>query len=247
MPSYVYLVTNIINQKIYIGKTNNKNVRWSQHKSKSKKFRGLFLNAIRKYGYTNFNFEIIKECNTEDEAYEYERVLVELFNTRNRKIGYNVAEGGGGGSKGYKVKDKIKLYFKNKYTGSKSIRAKFTDNDIIQILTEYSTGNYTTYYLANKYNCGKSTIIRIINGTVYSNVNFDRTNFKLIGNDNRYKNMPRGELSKACKLSDDNVNNIRKLYLTNNYSYQKLADMFNVSKQNIYFIIKNKSRKNILI
>lgn len=242
MISYVYLVTNIINQKIYIGKTNNKNIRWSQHKSKAKKCKGLFLNAIRKYGYTNFNFEIIKECNIEDEAHEYERVLIKLFNTRNTKIGYNVAEGGGG-SKGYKVKDDIKLYFKNKYTGSKSIRSKFTDNDIIQILSEYSTGNYTTYYLANKYHCGKSTMIRIISGMTYSNINFDRTNFKLLGNNNRYKNMQRGELSKACKLSDDNVNDIRKLYLTNNYSYQKLADIFNVSKQNIYSIIKNKSRK----
>ncbi len=243
MASYIYLVTNIINNKCYIGKTNNKNIRWSQHKSKSKNNNSYFYNAIRKYGTQSFSFEIIKECETEEDAYEYERVLIELFSLRNRKYGYNIIEGGSGGSKGYKVKESLKQYFSKKYVGTNSVRSKFLKEDIYNILNDYSSCNFTTEFLSQKYNCSKSTIIRIISGKSYSNIEFDRSNFKEISKINKIKNTPHGINVKTHKLSDNDVINIRKLYSTGDYSYNDLSKKFNVSKTNIYFIINNLSRK----
>ena len=244
MASYVYLVTNLISNKHYIGKTNHKNIRWSQHKSKARtKTSNHFYNSIRKYGKENFTFEILKEFESEIVAYEYERVLVKLFSLKNRKYGLNSCDGGGRPT-GYKVKNKIKKYFKEKYTGSKSIRAKFTDEDIINILNEYSSEKYTTYELAKKYSCGKSTMIRIINGDAYSNIIYDRSNFKKIGIKNRLSGIPSGINVKLSKLSVEEVKEIRKLYLTGKYSYQDLSTKFKVTKSNIYHIIKNKTRKD---
>lgn len=243
MSSYVYLITNIFSNKYYIGKTNNKNIRWSQHKSKSKVKNSYLYNSIKKYGIKNFTFEIIKECETENDAFEYERVLIELFNLRNKKYGYNQIEGGSGGSKGYKVKDELKKYFKEKYIGSNSVRSKFSDKDIIDILDKYSSGYFTAQELADQYHCGKSTMIRIINGTAYANIKYDRSTFAALRIKNKTKNVPRGTSVKTSKLSDKEVLKIRELYSTKQYSYQKLGDMFKVTKTNIYYIVNNLSRK----
>lgn len=218
-------------------------MRWSQHKSKSKTENSYFYNTIRKYGTQNFTFEIIKECETEELAYEYERVLIKLFNLQDKKYGYNIIEGGSGGCKGYKVSDHLKSYFKEKYVGSNSVKAKFSDDEIINILSEYSSGNFTTYDLAEKYQCGKSTMIRIINGTSYANVQYDRSEFIDIGIKNKQKEMPSGSDVKTSKLSEQDVIQIREYYGTGRHSYQELADMFGVTKTNIYNIIKYRTWK----
>src|SRR5271157_3263753 len=63
---FIYKITNTINDKVYIGQTNNPSLRWSQHKSNAKYDRGrqVITRALLKYG------------------------------SRNPDIGYNVDKGG---------------------------------------------------------------------------------------------------------------------------------------------------------
>ena len=66
--SGVYVITNLINKKIYIGSSIDIKVRWSNHKSELK--RGVhnnkyLQNAWNKYGEENFKFEILEICNIE--------------------------------------------------------------------------------------------------------------------------------------------------------------------------------------
>ena len=61
---YIYKFTNKTNGKIYIGQTNNIQKRKNGHKSESfnEKSAGYnlpFHAAIRKYGWENFNFDIL--------------------------------------------------------------------------------------------------------------------------------------------------------------------------------------------
>lgn len=68
---FIYLITNIINQKKYVGITtqNNPKRRWIEHKSKCLKNKELKIplyNAMRKYGIDNFKFEVIEQINTTD-------------------------------------------------------------------------------------------------------------------------------------------------------------------------------------
>lgn len=64
---YIYLITNKINNKKYVGKTTKSiKERWEEHLKDSKKekceIRPLYR-AIRKYGIENFTIEEIEKCN----------------------------------------------------------------------------------------------------------------------------------------------------------------------------------------
>ena len=102
MVFYIYKYTNLINNKKYIGQTNNFERRVREHKScsfnpKSVNYNDKIHQAIRKYGYDNFKIEIIEIINN---ALDYE-----LVNEREQywikeeqslltQWGYNVLEGG---------------------------------------------------------------------------------------------------------------------------------------------------------
>lgn len=89
MYGYVYLTTNKINGKKYIG----------QHASSEfdKSYIGsgkLILQAIKKYGKSNFECVILEECNTQDELDERERYYIEQSNAYSNDDYYNIALGG---------------------------------------------------------------------------------------------------------------------------------------------------------
>ncbi len=66
--SGIYKITNIVNNKIYIGSATNINSRWSSHRRYLKlgKHHNIHLQrSYIKYGLENFTFEIIEECLVE--------------------------------------------------------------------------------------------------------------------------------------------------------------------------------------
>ena len=106
----IYKITNLINNKIYIGKTKmfykdtkfGYENRFKNHlisafsKSKRNDCPRLY-NAIRKYGKQNFNIELICNCPLE-KIDEYEIKYIKMNDSTNDKKGYNIALGGGGRS-----------------------------------------------------------------------------------------------------------------------------------------------------
>lgn len=244
--AYVYLITNLVTNKHYIGKTKNKSVRWSQHKSKAKnsKDNNYFINAIKKYGKENFIFEIIKECSSENDAFEYEKILIKLFDLQNKKFGYNTADGGETGSKGFKVKENTKEYFKKKYQGAGSSRAKFSNDEVLMILKKYYTETFSVFELSKIYKCSKTTMNRIIRGQSYANVEYNRSSFDSIVKSNKKRKAPQGSKVKTSKLSELQVIEIKELHKTGNYNYSQIGKLFNVTKTNIGYIVKGMSRKN---
>ena len=53
--------------------------------------------AIHKYGEENFTIELICNCYTKEEYDSLETYYINLFNSRDPEIGYNIHEGGNGG------------------------------------------------------------------------------------------------------------------------------------------------------
>ena len=98
----IYKITNIINGKIYIGKTKGSlNNRMGTHKSSAKRNNDnqIIHKAIRKYGWDNFKPEIVEdEIQTIDLLNKREIFYIRLFNSTNHDIGYNLSTGGGGGA-----------------------------------------------------------------------------------------------------------------------------------------------------
>src|ERR1700686_1957334 len=92
---YVYCFTNKINGKVYIGKTKDTKKRYNKHK-KAPGDCPYFHKAIKKYGIDNFEFVIIGECLTEDEALKMEIRNIVQYKSNIREYGYNLTNGGDG-------------------------------------------------------------------------------------------------------------------------------------------------------
>ena len=86
----IYKITNLINSKIYIGKDTTSNPKYFGSGVLIKK-------SISKYGIENFVKEIIDTAENKKELSEKEKHWISFYNSTNRKIGYNISEGGDGG------------------------------------------------------------------------------------------------------------------------------------------------------
>lgn len=98
---YVYLLTNKINGKYYIGKTKKNDLckyfvfkRWCAKKG-GHYHRMPIIAAIAKYGWESFIVEILGTAETEENLNELEQLWIILLNSRDPEIGYNIAIGGG--------------------------------------------------------------------------------------------------------------------------------------------------------
>mgnify|MGYP003641889617 CR=1 FL=1 len=59
----IYMVTNMVNSKIYIGQSIDIDRRWNQHRYGKGSI--ILRNAINKYGIDNFNFEVVEKVDVE--------------------------------------------------------------------------------------------------------------------------------------------------------------------------------------
>lgn len=86
----IYKITNLKNNKIYIGKDTEAD----------KKYFGsgkLIKAAIQKYGIENFKKEILEVCQNNKELCIREIYWISHFNSTDKNIGYNISKGGDGG------------------------------------------------------------------------------------------------------------------------------------------------------
>lgn len=93
----IYGIKNIVNDKIYIGKTGmNFGDRWDSHKSllRNNKHDNQYLqNAWNKYGSDSFEFIIVEECSIE-ELDDREKYWIKHYKEQN--LSYNILDGGDG-------------------------------------------------------------------------------------------------------------------------------------------------------
>lgn len=89
----IYLITNNINNKKYVGKTTKSlQTRFSQHINSKRWGRNTHIgNAIDKYGAENFSIELLEETNNWEVS---EAHYIELYKTNDRRYGYNRTPGG---------------------------------------------------------------------------------------------------------------------------------------------------------
>jgi group I intron endonuclease len=96
---YVYIISNTINNKIYVGKTNNLKDRWNGHKSEAKqlKYISIIHYAMNKYNASNFSIQSIEEHDNENDALKAEKFFIEYFKSLGAEL-YNISAGGDGRS-----------------------------------------------------------------------------------------------------------------------------------------------------
>jgi len=89
--SGIYLITNAINGKVYVGSAIDVASRISCHKSlfKSGTHHNKHLrSAVQEYGIKNFTFELWEKC-AEKNLHDRESYWIQAFDAVNRECGYN--------------------------------------------------------------------------------------------------------------------------------------------------------------
>lgn len=97
---WIYLLTNAVNGKQYVGQTCvDPNVRFSQHRKSSRyissRRRYIIARAIHKHGWENFKAEIVESCQSQNELDARERHFIDSYKCL-APYGYNADLGGTG-------------------------------------------------------------------------------------------------------------------------------------------------------
>ena len=137
---YIYKITNLINNKLYIGKTELEppEKRWLEHKHDYQRRRNEkrpLYSAMRKYGVENFKFEVLEKTK---DTIEREKYYINKYRTYvgfNDCNGYNATLGGDG-----------KCYL------------TVTDEDVIECYNQYGV----VQHVANALNIDNSTVSKIL-------------------------------------------------------------------------------------
>ena len=258
---YFYCMTNLTNNKIYVGITNEPSVRWKTHNNIAKggkeKYPQHFQavhSAIVKYGSEQFSFEISKVFSDEDEAYFYEEDFISYM--RELKVpNYNIAGGGKGTGSGLNhpmFGKTLPQEWKDKVTAATKIRSN---------LPEVKEANRKrmierNWVGENHPNFGKTTstetsnkISEKLTGVVFTSGHKSKISKSLTGrylSDEHKNNI---SLSKAgkhigtnnpnSKLSTDDLQKIYNL-LDESMSSRKIGKIFNVSKTTILRVKKSR-------
>lgn len=166
----VYMHTNKINRKVYIGITKQKpKYRWKKDgKGYSKKDNVYFYNAIQKYGWDNFEHEIIASNLTKDEAEKFEILLIREFDSTNRNLGYNIQNGGNTtGTHSVEVREKLSKMKKGIPTGLiGGLSAIAKEVDVYSIDGEYVCSFESMNLASEKFGSDVSNICACCNGKI---------------------------------------------------------------------------------
>lgn len=138
MEKYVYKIENKINKKIYVGQTNNLDRRIQEHKHDERNNHPIH-NAIKKYGWENFEVSVLYYgVNYNEKEKEY----IKLYKSNRKEYGYNITAGGQDSS------------------GENNPQSKLSQSDVYQIISDLK-GNNSIECIAKKYRTTVKTIRNI--------------------------------------------------------------------------------------
>lgn len=123
----IYKLTNLVNQKVYIGQTKNSlrkriisHLTQARTNTKSKKHHLQF--AIQKYGYDNFDVTILEVCQ-QNQLNDREIFWISYYNSTNPDKGYNCTKGGDGNS----IAREVKTSTRNKISEANKLKWSNTE------------------------------------------------------------------------------------------------------------------------
>jgi group I intron endonuclease len=137
----VYQHKNKINGKVYIGITKQiPELRWGKDGCNYKSS-PHFYSAIQKYGWDNFEHNILFKNLTKEEACAKEQELIKEFNSMNRKFGYNSTSGG---EALFEMSDESKIKKSKAMLGNKNGLGKPCSSEKAKKISEAQKGKKLT-------------------------------------------------------------------------------------------------------
>jgi group I intron endonuclease len=101
---YIYVITNTLNQMVYVGATTRPiESRWRSHihNSRRGKYRSPIKDAIRDFGAENFTIQTVCEARNRRQLDVMERKYIAQYRSNDEQHGYNRQSGGKNGYKSH--------------------------------------------------------------------------------------------------------------------------------------------------
>jgi|GEM_PF-3126310 len=156
---FIYITTNMINGKKYIGqKIFGRG--WKRYLGSGK----ILKQAIEKYGRENFTREIISIAYTKVELDELEINFIKNHDATNSSDYYNIARGGESGMAGVHITEETRLKMRGILLARFPLQLDPYQTDEIRVKW-FSSNDYTMVGLAREYSVPIWTIRSIINFT----------------------------------------------------------------------------------
>jgi group I intron endonuclease len=232
---FIYLITNTINGKQYVGQTTRTiEIRWKDHKH-HKDFGTSYLHkAIKKYGEENFIREIVCEPLTLESMNDLEREYIEKYNTLSPN-GYNLTKGGEG-SLGLKHTDEAKEKMSRAAKGRIRSAEHALNISIANTGKKLSEETKVKLSIAAKNKQREGSPLKgrpsPLRGRKLSLERRKEFSKILLGN------------KRGLKLSSEQASEIRRLYFTGNHKQREIAAMFSICRELVSNIVRYKAYKN---
>jgi group I intron endonuclease len=114
----IYLITNTLNQKKYIGQTwYDINQRLQRHSRQSRRGCPLLYRAIVKHGLLAFTIELLTIATDQNHADQLEQQYIQHYDSTNQEKGYNISGGGQDGRPS--MPEEMRQRISDKMTGIK--------------------------------------------------------------------------------------------------------------------------------
>lgn len=188
----IYRITNVVNNKVYIGNSRYLNRRWKQHKfhlnnnNHPNRHLQFAWNKDKSY---SFDYFILEYCEIE-KLLEREQYWIDKYKAFNDKLGYNLSQVAGSPMAGLKHTEETK-----KKIGAASKGKKLSEAHILRI-KEANTGRiFSDEHKKKMSESGKNKII--------SDEHKKKISLSLIGNDyNRDREKWPCKNGRECKCED---------------------------------------------
>lgn len=230
----IYLITNKINGKIYIGQSVDIYRRYAQHlragqpeKYANRGERDLNTPihlAMQKYGIENFSLSVLEECSKE-ELNDKERYWISVYDSCNKNIGYNISQGG---------QDKVGA------KGEFHSQAKLTQKEVNDIKDKLKNTSLSLTEINKIYPQVTKSILSMINqGHIWIDEN-EQYPLRAMNSGSKGSKNPRS------KISEDIAMEIRTKY-SEGYSPTELAKEYSkkypISESGVKAIVYGRSYK----
>lgn len=245
----IYMLTNQINDKKYIGQTVNLERRIKEHRENN---RQVVEKAIDQHGWNNFELTILEKDIDSGKLNEKEKKYINQYDTFESQD-YNLTEGGEHYELTPDIRKKISAAHKDKnydYSGAKNPfyggrhtqeskrkmsknhgdnsglkngRSKISSGEAIEIREEYKDmKNATTRSLAMRYKVSKQTIWNIISGKHWATRNLENISKENIGENKANSN-----------LTEKKIKVIKYLLQGGQFTQKQIGRMYDVARKTI--------------
>lgn len=181
----IYCFKNKVNGKRYIGQSIHLEKRYNEHKNnhlnpKYCNYNSKFYRALRKYGFENFEYNILAICQ-QDDLNELEQFYIQKYDSK--KSGYNSTFGGEDNpsfnpeivkKRNATIASNPEIIKKLSHVGEDNGNAKLTSQDVYFIREEYKNGkSFNQVYELFKNKVGRSGFQQAWLGKTWTNVHMD--------------------------------------------------------------------------